>query len=809
MRGSNLIPAITIRDAAGDRTVAESDLPLLIGTGPSAALRIPGPVSDAGLALIGLLDGRPFVQLVNQAAAVQLNGEKLVGTRWLADGDEISINHARIKCAVGGDVLVFHLHFRDVDYDTLPPEEPTVAPSPAPGLPRAVPVGGRRQLSDPGSRSRRLAVIVSPLLLLVGVGFWLLTASAVLVVTEPASAQVAIDGAPDIKLGGRYLLRPGRYTVTATADGYAPAQMDLEVSGEADQKIQLQLQRLPGRLQVSTRPGLVAQVQVDGKVAGDTPLTDLEVPAGIHRITVSAARYQVWEQTITIDGGGTSQSLLADLTPAWADITVSSVPAGAEIFADGVRQGTTPMTVELMPGSRTLTLEMDGFKTLRREISVTANEAQALTDLTLAPADGLVRVITDPAGAAVTARGRYRGQTPLELELPPGQVQVLAITKPGYEPVKAQVDLKAHKGATVRLALTPRLGTVKIVSDPPDAELFVDGRSVGPATTELSLLAVQHKLEVRKAGFASYKTEITPDPDLPRLVEVKLLTPAQAVIAATPRVLTTRSGIALRLVQPGRFEMGAPRREQGRRANEIEHKVRITRPYYLGVREVTNTEFRKFRPQHTSGAEKYQLLAAGDHPVVMVSWEDAAAFCDWLSDQEKLPRAYAVTKGKHVLVSPATTGYRLPTEAEWVWAARYNGGGGARKYPWGDSYPPPPGAGNFADQSAKGFVSALVPGYDDGFPVTAPVGSFAPGPLGLYDLGGNAAEWVYDHYSISTNGTSEAVDPTGPVEGQYHVIRGSSWRQGGISELRLAYRDFGDDGRLDVGFRVARNADPQ
>jgi formylglycine-generating enzyme required for sulfatase activity len=335
----------------------------------------------------------------------------------------------------------------------------------------------------------------------------------------------------------------------------------------------------------------------------------------------------------------------------------------------------------------------------------------------------------------------------------------------------------------------------------------VNGVSRGAAGQELSLPAVAQRLEVRKAGYVPFVTEVTPRPGLPQVVQARLLTPQQAVVAAVPKVVATKQGQEMRLIGPGEFTMGAPRREQGRRPNETERSVRITRGFYIGLREVTNREYREFRPNHTSGAEKYKELAGGDHPVVMLSWEDAASYCNWLSDRDGLAPAYVLRDGALRLAEPATPGYRLPTEAEWEWASRYNGGGGQRRYPWGDQMPPEPESGNYADQSAKGIVANVLSAYSDGFPVTAPVGRFKPSPLGLYDLGGNVAEWVNDRYTVYSGAQAEpAVDPQGPDSGQYHVIRGSSWRQASISELRFAYRDFGDQGRLDVGFRLARNA---
>jgi formylglycine-generating enzyme required for sulfatase activity len=145
------------------------------------------------------------------------------------------------------------------------------------------------------------------------------------------------------------------------------------------------------------------------------------------------------------------------------------------------------------------------------------------------------------------------------------------------------------------------------------------------------------------------------------------------------------------------------------------------------------------------------VSAGPDFPVVNVSWNDARAFCAWLTQTE---RQSGKISGQEV--------YRLPTDVEWSWAVgigdRETGATPREKndkikdvFPWGTRFPPPPGAGNFADQAALNYFTNWphIEGYNDGFVTTAPVGSFTPNALGIYDLAGNAMEWCGDFYDES------------------------------------------------------------
>ena len=265
------------------------------------------------------------------------------------------------------------------------------------------------------------------------------------------------------------------------------------------------------------------------------------------------------------------------------------------------------------------------------------------------------------------------------------------------------------------------------------------------------------------------------------------------------------NGYSLKLIRPKPFTMGSSRREQGRRSNETLRNVILKRPFYIGTREVTNKQFREFLAEHNSGAIRRQSLNRDDQPVVQLTWEQAALFCNWLSAKESLPPAYIKKGDKLVAAEPMGMGYRLPTEAEWEYCARFSSNKTLLKYPWGERFPPPPKSVNVADLAAKNVVSAYLENYTDGYAVTAPPGVFKPNALGLHDLGGNVAEWCHDYYSIYPYSAGKVyVDPSGPLQGKHRVVKGSSWKHASISALRGSYRDYSDAKRPDLGFRICR-----
>ena len=271
------------------------------------------------------------------------------------------------------------------------------------------------------------------------------------------------------------------------------------------------------------------------------------------------------------------------------------------------------------------------------------------------------------------------------------------------------------------------------------------------------------------------------------------------------------TGMKFRRIKADTFMMGSPDGEKDRSGEDL-HPVTLTKDYYMGVFEVTRGQFKQFADAENYKAEgepdgkggfgwdadkkdwrqdpKFTWQTPGfvqtdDHPVVLVSWNDAAAFCKWLSKKD----------GK---------AYQLPTEAEWEFACR---AGSSKRFSFGDDEEGLAKHGNLADadfRSATGKDWGIK--ASDRFPFTAPVGSYTKNAFGLADMHGNAAEWCRDYYGPYHKIASK-VNPFQDTDqaGERRVVRGGSWLSE-VRSCRAADRMFGapgDRNNYAFGFRVS------
>lgn len=240
-------------------------------------------------------------------------------------------------------------------------------------------------------------------------------------------------------------------------------------------------------------------------------------------------------------------------------------------------------------------------------------------------------------------------------------------------------------------------------------------------------------------------------------------------------------------------------------SNSLEMKLEpLSDDLSVSVWETRSGDFHKFLK--ATGRAQGDIVIDTDPkvPVEGVSRADCEAFCEWLTKEERDNPNLELNRIKKPFR------YRLPTDKEWSQMAaliekretlleREQENSGV--YPWGQGFPPPDRSGNFADASAVQFLenSKIIDDYNDGFPRLAPVGSFPPNVMGIYDLGGNVKEWVSDDYAIATE--------------VFGVLRGGGWNTHGDLKLQLRFRnpvsDVGKQGEPAYGFRVVLAKDPE
>jgi formylglycine-generating enzyme required for sulfatase activity len=274
------------------------------------------------------------------------------------------------------------------------------------------------------------------------------------------------------------------------------------------------------------------------------------------------------------------------------------------------------------------------------------------------------------------------------------------------------------------------------------------------------------------------------------------------------------TGLEMVAIEPGQFTMGSPEGEAGRQVDEAQHRVRLTKPFLLGIYEVTQDQYLQVMENKPSwfaptGGGKDRVIGkdTSKFPVENVTWYDAIDFCNRLSKRDGFEPYYELTVTKKELNSIAEgsvkmlggKGYRLPTEAEWEYACRAGSTGpfwfGVENTGKEANLKPVMVPGGYGEV-AKWPYQAL----------TMPVGSFPANKFGLHDMHGNVGEWCWDLYDKDYYARSPQDDPQGPDAGVQRVERGGSWmvlEGNSRSAARIGHTP--DQRKNYSGFRVARN----
>ncbi|MFT7122760.1 MAG: sulfatase activating formylglycine-generating enzyme, partial [Bermanella sp.] len=595
-----------------------------------------------------------------------------------------------------------------------------------------------------GAGSKRSLPISSgmlSLIVLAGVGIiimmYLFVARAVVFQTVPPETQISVSGL-SFNIGDNYLLLSGDYDITATADGYYPLIESITVDDAASQDVGVQLLPLPGNLAVISDLEDI-QVTIDDQPAGTVPGTIKAISPGVRKMVFSKYRYFPLQQEIAIEGRDRTQSVDISLRPAWGAMQLTSEPTAAQVYIDDRLVGQTPLSTEVLETGSRLKLVLAGYKTYQQEILVKAGTSVTHPPIKLIVADGLLQLSSTPSGASITVNNEFVGSTPMTLAMAPFKQHRLAFFLEGYLKTTTAATLKPEKTAVLAVDLVPNIGSIALTISPKGARVLVDNHYQGDGDRTLSLTAKPHRLSIEKSGYQTKSLSVTPRPGHEQALSIKLLTLQEAYWASRPPAIQSSVGSPLVLFRPRQsFTMGAPRRQPGRRANEVERRVSLDRPFYLGTREISNAEYRSWKSSHSSSALQGQTLDRDRQPVAGLTWEDAALYCNWLSRREGLPLFYRMENGVVNGFNWDAHGYRLPTEAEWAWAARVDIDGSSQTLPWVNGlYPPTDVVDNYADRSASRLIPFTIASYNDLTPASAVVGSFKPNGKGLYNMSGN------------------------------------------------------------------------
>ena len=568
-----------------------------------------------------------------------------------------------------------------------------------------------------------------------------------IITSEPTGADVFINDEPAGVTPYQNLLPVGKYNYRLQKTLYLNSAGVVElVSGGQKQKINAKLEPNFGTIDVTSSPERGASVLLDGVETGKTtPCTFERLPVGEHTLTVSLEMYATATQKVAVKAGP-PQSVNIAMRPAFAEVAVKSTPKG-DIYINNALKGTGEWKGRLIPGLYNFEARLDKHISATEQRTVVIGQPLELT-LQPIPRTGSLNVISNPIEATIRISGKDYGTTPNTIKnLLIGDYTV-ELSLPGYATAFEKVNIT--EGATSTINATLQNGReVTISSTPAGVDLYVDDKWVGTTPYKGSLTFGTHTLSISEEGKKNEK-------------QVNI---AQAggessfALSFGPESFKeTINGVSFDMIpiQGGSFMMGS---NDGEAYEKPIHRVTVS-DFYMGKTEVTQALWTAVMGNNPS-------YFKGDNlPVENVSWDDTQEFI------KKLNRL----TGKK---------YRLPTEAEWEYAA---GGGSNNRTKW-------------AVTDVESSVSAYSWHDSNSGSQMHEVASKLPNSLGLYDMSGNVWEWCNDWYVYYSS--NDQVNPTGETTGSYRVFRGGSWNTY-LQYCRVASRSGNKPGNRfsNLGFRL-------
>jgi serine/threonine protein kinase/formylglycine-generating enzyme required for sulfatase activity len=393
-----------------------------------------------------------------------------------------------------------------------------------------------------------------------------------------------------------------------------------------------------------------------------------------------------------------------------------------------------------------------------------------------------ITIITDPESVVVTIDSKNQWKTPFKGKLTTGRHSI-SLSKEGYESINSELDVNENSDNEFFIEMKSAMGTITVETEKPGFDILLNGENTSkktPFTFNNIIPDVDYDFKIESEKYYS-------NPETIRISEKehKIYKPH---LKQYPQI----EGMIF--VKGGTFQMGIINDHEA-----LVHSVTVS-SFLIGKNEVTQKEWRDIMGKNPSFSKKKKVIEKGflgmgrkiekidndNHPVERINWYDAVAFCNKKSELEGLKKCYS-GRGNNIKCDFTKNGYRLPTEAEWEFAAR--GGRQSMGYTYSGS--------NTLDDVA--WYS------DNSGGETHPVGRKQANELGIYDMSGNVWEWCWDWFGSYRR--SSQTNPKGDSTGSDRVVRGGSWNSI-TSYSRVAFRTYNypASSYSYIGFRLVRSA---